>query len=195
MRRSAGRSRSRYWREEVNRTGRVSGVGRWQMGKVSIRLARNRGLFGPMESRASLPLIPEQNIPDGGRSLHMYPRSGPSRPDRTISAGASIIDSIVGFITSRLSSARLRPEPSLLLGNPFSSVLPLRRMKKPPAPTSRRRSQRPLGRKTFVYLADHERDLVDEAASLERRSVSSFIAHAAVQAAERVVTQRHSNKR
>jgi len=52
-----------------------------------------------------------------------------------------------------------------------------------------------LGRKTFVYLADHERDLVDEAASLERRSVSSFIAHAAVQAAERVVTQRHSNKR
>jgi uncharacterized protein (DUF1778 family) len=36
-------------------------------------------------------------------------------------------------------------------------------------------------------LTDEERMLVDEAAAAERRSVSSFIANAAVEAAERVV--------
>jgi uncharacterized protein (DUF1778 family) len=55
---------------------------------------------------------------------------------------------------------------------------------------SRRRSQQPLGRKTFVYLTNGERKLVDQAASLERRSVSSFIANAAVEAAERTVARR-----
>ncbi len=65
-----------------------------------------------------------------------------------------------------------------------------RRMKKNPAPKSRRRSQERLGRKTFVYFTDQERQAIDEAASLERRSVSSFIANAAVEAAERILKTR-----
>jgi uncharacterized protein (DUF1778 family) len=59
-------------------------------------------------------------------------------------------------------------------------------MKKRSAPKSRRRSRQPLRRKTFVYLTDDERILVDQAAAAERRSVSSFIANAAVEAAEGV---------
>jgi uncharacterized protein (DUF1778 family) len=66
-------------------------------------------------------------------------------------------------------------------------------MKKGPAPKSRRRSREPLGRKTFVYLTEDERKLVDQAATAERRSVSSFIANAAVKAAERIVG-RHAKK-
>jgi uncharacterized protein (DUF1778 family) len=63
-------------------------------------------------------------------------------------------------------------------------------MKKEVAPKSRRRSGQPLGRKTFVYLTEEERDLVDQAATSERRSVSSFIANAAVKAAEQIVTRK-----
>ena len=44
-------------------------------------------------------------------------------------------------------------------------------------------------RKTFVYLTEEERRLVDEAAASERRSISSFIANAAVEAAERIVSR------
>lgn len=77
-------------------------------------------------------------------------------------------------------------EPQAALGSLFlRCTIPL--MKKDPAPKSRRRSRQPLGRKTFVYLTDEERTLVDEAAAAERRSVSSFIANAAVEAAERIV--------
>jgi hypothetical protein len=53
--------------------------------------------------------------------------------------------------------------------------------------TSRRRSKPGLGKKTFVYFADDERKLVDQAAEIERRSVSSFIANAALTAAETAV--------
>jgi uncharacterized protein (DUF1778 family) len=63
-------------------------------------------------------------------------------------------------------------------------------MKKGSAPKSRRRSRQLLGRKTFVYLTEEERTLVDEAAATERRSVSSFIANAAVEAAERIADRR-----
>jgi len=45
-------------------------------------------------------------------------------------------------------------------------------MKKNPAPKSRRRSQERLGRKTFVYFTDQERQAIDEAASLERWTLS-----------------------
>jgi hypothetical protein len=55
--------------------------------------------------------------------------------------------------------------------------------KKQPTP-SRRRSPPGLGKKTFVYLTDDERKLVDQAAQIERRSVSSFVANAALTAAE-----------
>jgi len=44
-----------------------------------------------------------------------------------------------------------------------------------------------LGRKTFVYLTEEERNVIDHAADAERRSVSSFIANAAVDAAKRVI--------
>ena len=62
-------------------------------------------------------------------------------------------------------------------------------MKKARSSSSRRRAEQPLGRKTFVYLTEEERRLVDRAAELERRSVSSFIANAAVGAAERIVAR------
>jgi len=60
-------------------------------------------------------------------------------------------------------------------------------MKGRASPKSRRRSQQPLGRKTFVYLTEQERTVIDRAAAAERRSVSSFIANAAVEAANRVI--------
>src|SRR6266850_238465 len=63
-----------------------------------------------------------------------------------------------------------KQEPFLPWDDPFPRVLPLTGMKKSSVSKSRRRSQGLLGRKTFVYLTDYERDLVDEAAGLERRS-------------------------
>jgi len=163
---------------------------------VTLPPAPHRPIADPLISAACHHVISHSKAEHTGQPAKSAEPTLLSIASRSNDFGrANIIDSVVGFMISRLLSARLRPEPFLLLGDPFPSVLPLRRMKKPPAPTSRRRSQRPLGRKTFVYLADQERDLVDEAASLERRSVSSFIANAAVEAAERVVTQRRSNKR
>jgi Protein of unknown function (DUF1778) len=60
--------------------------------------------------------------------------------------------------------------------------------------TSRRRSTPGLGKKTFVYFTDDERKLVDQAAEIERRSVSSFVANAALTAAEATV-RKNSIKR
>ena len=60
-------------------------------------------------------------------------------------------------------------------------------MKKKALPKSRRRLRQPLGRKALVYLTQEERTIIDQAAAAERRSVSSFIANAAVEAAERIV--------
>ncbi len=84
-------------------------------------------------------------------------------------------------------------EPKATLG-PLSLRCTIAAMKEGNEPRSRRRSQQPLGRKTFVYLTEEERTLVDQAAGKERRSVSSFIANAAVEAAQRIV-DRHSKKR
>jgi len=63
-------------------------------------------------------------------------------------------------------------------------------MKKVPARKSRRRSKQSLGRRILVYFTQAERDLIDKAADLERRSTSSFIANAAITAAERIVDKR-----
>jgi uncharacterized protein (DUF1778 family) len=52
---------------------------------------------------------------------------------------------------------------------------------------SRRRSKPHLERKTFVYFTDEERKIIDQAAKLERRSISSFIANAALDAAEETI--------
>jgi len=42
-----------------------------------------------------------------------------------------------------------------------------------------------------VYFTHAEREIVDKAADLERRSISSFVANAAIVAAERIVTKRN----
>ncbi|HKV82099.1 MAG TPA: DUF1778 domain-containing protein [Candidatus Sulfotelmatobacter sp.] len=63
-------------------------------------------------------------------------------------------------------------------------------MKKESTFKSRRRSRETLGKKILVYFTQAERELVDKAADLERRSVSSFVANAAIIAAERTVAKR-----
>jgi len=61
-------------------------------------------------------------------------------------------------------------------------------------PASRRRGKPRLGRKTFVYFTEDERELIDQAAKSERRSVSSFVATAAIAAAEGLVTRHDAKK-
>jgi hypothetical protein len=65
--------------------------------------------------------------------------------------------------------------------------------KKKPS-TSRRRSAPGLGKKTFVYFTEDERKLVDQAAEIERRSVSSFVANAALTAAEAAIKKNSIKK-
>jgi hypothetical protein len=60
--------------------------------------------------------------------------------------------------------------------------------------SSRRRSKPGLGKKTFVYFTDEERKLVDHAAQIERRSVSSFVANAALIAAETTVRKNNTKE-
>jgi uncharacterized protein (DUF1778 family) len=55
------------------------------------------------------------------------------------------------------------------------------------SPKSRRRSKQALGQKAFVYLTAEERQLINKAADVERRSVSGFIANAAVESARRLL--------
>jgi hypothetical protein len=64
-------------------------------------------------------------------------------------------------------------------------------MPKRDLPASRRRGMPRLGRKTFVYFTDDERKLIDHAAKVERRSISSFVATAAIAAAEDLVNPGH----
>jgi len=70
----------------------------------------------------------------------------------------------------------------------------MRHMTKKSTPASRRRASPSLGRKTFVYFTDEERTLIDEAAKLERRSISSFVANAALAAAEMTTRRTHAKK-
>jgi Protein of unknown function (DUF1778) len=67
-------------------------------------------------------------------------------------------------------------------------------VKKKHPTASRRRSVPGLGKKTFVYFTDDERKLVDQAAEIERRSVSSFVANAALTAAETTITKNSIKK-
>jgi len=53
--------------------------------------------------------------------------------------------------------------------------------------TSRRRSSVRLGKKLLVYFTEEERTIVDSAAAAERRSISSFVANAAIRAAEQTL--------
>ena len=52
---------------------------------------------------------------------------------------------------------------------------------------SRRTGEGPLGAKVFSYYTQDERRLVEKAAKLEHRSLSSFVAIAAVERAQRVL--------
>jgi uncharacterized protein (DUF1778 family) len=56
---------------------------------------------------------------------------------------------------------------------------------------SRRRSETKLRNKTFVYFTDEERKLIDRAATEERRSVSSFVARAAIKSAHEILKHKH----
>jgi uncharacterized protein (DUF1778 family) len=52
---------------------------------------------------------------------------------------------------------------------------------------SRRTGKTPLGAKVFSYYTQEERQMLEKAAKLERRSLSSFVALAAVEHAQRVL--------
>ena len=47
--------------------------------------------------------------------------------------------------------------------------------------------QDPLGAKVFSYYTQEERRLLEKAAKLERRSLSSFVALAALERAQRII--------
>jgi hypothetical protein len=55
---------------------------------------------------------------------------------------------------------------------------------------SRRTGKVPLGAKVFSYYTQNERRLVERAAKLEHRSLSSFVAIAAVERAQRVLDRK-----
>ncbi len=67
-------------------------------------------------------------------------------------------------------------------------------MAKSDIPASRRRARHGLGKKTLVYFSDAERKAIDRAAKLERRSISSFIANAAILAANKLL-QKDSDRK
>jgi hypothetical protein len=62
------------------------------------------------------------------------------------------------------------------------------------SPISRRRSSTRLGKKLLVYFTEEERKIVDAAAAAERRSISSFVANAAIIAAEHVIPLTKRNR-
>ena len=52
---------------------------------------------------------------------------------------------------------------------------------------SRRTGKTPLGAKVFSYYTQEERRLIEKAAKAERRSLSSFVALAALERAQRIL--------
>ena len=59
--------------------------------------------------------------------------------------------------------------------------------KEDPYIPSRRTGKGPLGAKVFSYYTQEERRLIEKAARLEHRSLSSFVAIAAVERARQVL--------
>jgi uncharacterized protein (DUF1778 family) len=55
---------------------------------------------------------------------------------------------------------------------------------------SRRTGKTPLGAKVFSYYTQEERRLLERAAKQERRSLSSFVALAAIERAQRIIAGR-----
>ena len=93
---------------------------------------------------------------------------------------------IAAHITVVLSNAYKRIGSSshfvILLSGSISAVA-----KKDRYIPSRRTGKVPLGAKVFSYYTQDERRLVERAAKLEHRSLSSFVAIAAVERAQRVL--------
>jgi uncharacterized protein (DUF1778 family) len=58
---------------------------------------------------------------------------------------------------------------------------------------SRRRSEKKLEKKIFVYLTSEERKLLEEAAIEERRSVSGFIANSAIKSASEILKRKRKS--
>jgi len=52
---------------------------------------------------------------------------------------------------------------------------------------SRRTAKKPLGAKVFSYYTQDERKLIEKAAKLEHRSLSSFVALAALDRAKKLI--------
>jgi uncharacterized protein (DUF1778 family) len=52
---------------------------------------------------------------------------------------------------------------------------------------SRRTAKKPLGAKVFSYYTQEERKLIEQAAKLEHRSLSSFVALASLDRAKRLI--------
>jgi hypothetical protein len=78
---------------------------------------------------------------------------------------------------------------------PFVTILTaavdgtIRLMTKSPEGISRRRPKTGSGKPILVYFSSDERKIVDAAANAERRSISSFVANAALTAAERIIVK------
>ncbi len=69
-----------------------------------------------------------------------------------------------------------------------SVVVPLRIVaKKDQIIPSRRTGKVPLGAKVFSYYTQEERKMIEKAAKLEHRSLSSFVALSAIERAQRVL--------
>lgn len=54
---------------------------------------------------------------------------------------------------------------------------------------SRRAGKKPLGAKVFSYYTQEERQLIEQAARLDHRSLSSFVAIAALEKAQQVLSR------
>jgi uncharacterized protein (DUF1778 family) len=70
----------------------------------------------------------------------------------------------------------------------MSNQLPSRAAKKTSAVSSRRkRGKEKLNKPIWVYLNPNEREVIDKAAEIERRSSSSFVADAALDKALQII--------
>jgi hypothetical protein len=68
-----------------------------------------------------------------------------------------------------------------------STVVPLSPVAKRDHIPSRRTGKTPLGAKVFSYYTQEERRLLEKAAKQERRSLSSFVALASIERAQRII--------
>jgi hypothetical protein len=135
----------------------------------------------PDRSRAFTHVYGLLILPHGARNLHLFSR---------LLKGMALVGSSGCLLHGwRRSRERSRERfGNSLLGATIS------KMAKTPEPKSRRRSKSPLSRKIFVYFTAAERKLVDSAAEAERRSISSFVANAAIVAAQNVHSRQSKEK-